>query len=72
MVQNIEDKGNYTQKISVNISKGIGYLNGKRIQNGYVVSDGGEHVLTVILPFGIKHVYRFKINASLLETLLSA
>lgn len=67
MVQNIEDMGNYTQKISVNISKGIGYLNGKRVQNGYVVSDGGEHVLTVILPFGIKYVYRFKINASLLE-----
>jgi len=65
VVSGIEDGENYTGKITVSFEKGIAYLDGKRIFSNSEISDGGKHILTVVLPLGLSLDYSFSINASL-------
>ncbi len=65
VIPELEDNGNYTHNVPINLSKGIGYMDSILIKNGHIVADGGNHVLQVVLPYGIKYSFRFVINASL-------
>lgn len=61
----VEDGGEYSHSVTVGFSKGMAYLDGKLIESGHTVADGGEHLLEIILPYGMVYSYTFRINASL-------
>ncbi len=65
VISGFQNGKTYNESVTVAFSKGIAYLDGNQIKSGHVVSDGGEHSLLLLLPFGMKYSYSFRINASL-------
>ncbi len=64
-ITGVENGALYSSSVTINFSKGKGFLDGKPIENGYTVDEGGEHVLFIYLPYGLYTEYRFSIDASI-------
>ncbi len=64
-ISGVENGVIYNKSVFPVFSKGMGFVDGKKIVSGKELSQGGNHILTVILPYGVKTEIRFSINASL-------
>lgn len=64
-VDGIAENGIYSDRIVIDYSHGVGYLDGNPIASGESVADTGEHIFRVVLPCGGAISVKFKIEAKL-------
>lgn len=50
---NLTGKDIYTGAVTILFDFGYGYLNGYKINSGSKISDGGTHLITIVMPLGV-------------------